>query len=134
LKCDRVGIYQFNPDWSGQFIVEDVGNDWTKLVGTDLAMVEDTYLQENKGGRYRRRETFSVDDIYTIGHQECHVQLLEQWEAKAYMIAPIFKGDQLWGLLGAYQNDAPRHWEQMDVNLWLKWVCKWVWLCNKRNT
>ncbi|HEY9830439.1 MAG TPA: GAF domain-containing protein, partial [Stenomitos sp.] len=117
LKCDRVGVYRFNPDWSGQFIVEDVGSDWTKLVGTDLAMVEDTHLQENKGGRYRRRETFSVDNIYTIGHHECHVQLLEQWEAKAYMIAPIFKGDQLWGLLGAYQNDAPRHWEQMDVNL-----------------
>ena len=117
LKCDRVGVYQFNPDWSGEFIVEDVGSDWTKLVGTDLAMVEDTHLQENKGGRYRRRETFSVDDIYTIGHHDCHVQLLEQWEAKAYMIAPIFKGDQLWGLLGAYQNDAPRHWEQMDVNL-----------------
>jgi methyl-accepting chemotaxis protein PixJ len=33
------------------------------------------------------------------------------------MIAPIFKGDQLWGLLGAYQNDAPRQWEQIDVNL-----------------
>jgi methyl-accepting chemotaxis protein PixJ len=33
------------------------------------------------------------------------------------MIAPIFKGEQLWGLLGAYQNDAPRHWEQIDVNL-----------------
>ncbi|AFZ21478.1 GAF domain-containing protein [Allocoleopsis franciscana] len=117
LKCDRVGIYQFNPDWSGQFIVEDVGSDWTKLVGTDLAIVEDTHLQETRGGRYRRRETFSVDDVYTIGHQECHVQLLEQWDVKAYMIAPIFKGDQLWGLLGAYQNDEPRHWEQMDVNL-----------------
>jgi methyl-accepting chemotaxis protein PixJ len=117
LKCDRVAVYRFNPDWSGEFTVEDVGSDWSKIVGTDLAIVEDTHLQETRGGRYRRKETFSVDDIYTIGHQECHVQLLEQWEAKAYMIAPIFKGDQLWGLLGAYQNHEPRHWEQIDVNL-----------------
>jgi methyl-accepting chemotaxis protein PixJ len=117
LKTDRVGIYRFDPDWSGEFVVEDVGSDWVKIVGTELARAEDTYLQETRGGRYRRKETLSVDDLRAAGHQECHIQILEQWGTKAYMIAPIFKGDQLWGLLGAYQNDAPRHWEQIDVNL-----------------
>lgn len=117
LKTDRIGIYRFEPDWSGEFVVEDVGSDWVKVVGTELARAEDTYLQETSGGRYRRKETLSVDDLRTSGHQECHIQLLEQWGTKAYMIAPIFKGDQLWGLLGAYQNDGPRHWEQIDVNL-----------------
>lgn len=117
LKSDRVAIYRFNPDWSGEFTVEDVGSDWIKVVGTELASAEDTYLQETRGGRYRRKESFCVNDIYTVGHQECHIQLLEKWEVKAYMIAPIFKGDHLWGLLGAYQNDKPRHWEQIDVNL-----------------
>jgi methyl-accepting chemotaxis protein PixJ len=117
LKTSRVAIYRFDPDWGGEFIVEDVHSDWTKVVGTELARAEDTYLQETKGGRYRRKETLSVNNLYTAGHQECHVQLLEQWEAKAYMIAPIFKGDRLWGLLGAYQNDEPRQWEQIDVNL-----------------
>ncbi|KAF3884818.1 MULTISPECIES: GAF domain-containing protein [Nostocales] len=117
LKTSRVAIYCFNPEWGGEFIVEDVHSDWAKVVGTELARTEDTYLQETKGGRYRRKETFSVNDIYTAGHQECHVQLLEQWGTKAYMIAPIFKGDRLWGLLGAYQNDKPRQWEHIDVNL-----------------
>ncbi|MEC4815676.1 MAG: GAF domain-containing protein [Scytonema sp. PMC 1069.18] len=117
LKTDRVAVYRFYLDWSGEFIVEDVSRDWTRVVGTDLAKIEDTYLQETRGGRYRRKETFSVDDIYTIGHQECHIKLLEKWGARAYMIAPIFKGDQLWGLLGAYQNDGPRQWEEIDVNL-----------------
>ncbi|GAB1541068.1 hypothetical protein NUACC21_37380 [Scytonema sp. NUACC21] len=117
FKTDRVGIYRFDPDWSGEFLVEDVGSDWPKVVGTDLAKAEDTYLQETKGGRYRRKETFTVNDLHNAGHQECHVQLLEKWGTKAYMIAPIFKGDQLWGLLGAYQNDGPRNWEQIDINL-----------------
>jgi methyl-accepting chemotaxis protein PixJ len=117
LKTDRVAVYRFNPNWGGEFIVEDVGSDWIRVVGTDLARAEDTYLQETRGGRYRRKETYSVDDMYAAGHQECHVQMLEQWGTRAYMIAPIFKGDQLWGLLGAYQNDAPRHWEEIDVNL-----------------
>ncbi|ARV57417.1 chemotaxis protein [Nostocales cyanobacterium HT-58-2] len=117
LKADRVGVYRFHPDWSGEFVVEDVGSTWVKVVGTELARAEDTYLQETRGGRYRWKETFSVDNVQTSGHQECHLQLLEQWEVKAYMIAPIFKGDQLWGLLGAYQNDGPRHWEKIDINL-----------------
>ncbi|WP_272819077.1 GAF domain-containing protein [Scytonema hofmannii] len=117
LKTSRVAIYRFNSDWGGEFVVEDVHSDWIKVVGTELARTEDTYLHETKGGRYRRKETLSVNNIYTVGHEECHVQLLEQWGTKAYMIAPIFKGDQLWGLLGAYQNDEPRQWEQIDVNL-----------------
>jgi methyl-accepting chemotaxis protein PixJ len=117
LKTDRVGIYRFDPDWSGEFLVEDFGSDWVKVAGTELGRAEDTYLQETRGGRYRRKETLSVDDLRAAGHQECHIQILEQWGTKAYMIAPIFKGEQLWGLLGAYQNDAPRHWEQIDVNL-----------------
>ncbi|NMG20765.1 GAF domain-containing protein [Brasilonema bromeliae] len=117
LKADRVVIFRFAPDWSGEFIVEDVGSDWVKLVGSELSLADDTCLRETNGGRFRRRETLSTDNLRASGYSECYIKLLEQWEAKANMAAPIFKGDQLWGLLGAYQNDAPRHWEQIDVNL-----------------
>lgn len=30
LQTDRVAIYRFNSDWSGEFIVEDVGSEWIK--------------------------------------------------------------------------------------------------------
>ncbi|MGF1487132.1 MAG: GAF domain-containing protein [Prochloraceae cyanobacterium] len=117
LKVDRVGIYRFDPDWSGEFIVESVGSQWPKLVGTSQARVQDTYLQENQGGRYARREGLKVDNIYTVGHDECHINLLAEWGTKAYTIAPIFVGDLLWGLLGVYQNDQPRQWEQSELDV-----------------
>ncbi|MDR9402443.1 MAG: GAF domain-containing protein, partial [Halothece sp. Uz-M2-17] len=117
LKADRVGVYRFNEDWSGEFIVESVGADWPKLVGTELAKVQDTYLQENKGGRYANKESLRVEDIYTVGHSECHVELLETWGTRSYAIAPIFKGDMIWGLLGVYQNSHPRHWEDSEMAL-----------------
>lgn len=105
LKCDRVGVYRFNPDWSGQFVSEAVGNNWTKVVTPDFKMVwEDTHLQETKGGRYAKGETFVVNDTYKIGLAQCHIEILEQFEAKAYIIAPIFSGEKLWGLLAAYQT------------------------------
>ncbi|OKH17811.1 hypothetical protein NIES208_07920 [[Limnothrix rosea] IAM M-220] len=116
LNADRVAIYQFNSDWSGQFLFESVAEQWQPLVN-NIPPVEDTFLMENQGGRYRRNETFSVDDIYTVGHQDCHIKLLEEFQAKAYAIAPIFDDDKLWGLLAAYQNNAPRSWQADEIDL-----------------
>ncbi|MDZ8050704.1 MAG: GAF domain-containing protein [Aulosira sp. ZfuVER01] len=118
LKCDRVGVYRFNPDWSGQFVAESVGNGWVKMVGPDFKMVwEDTHLQETQGGRYAKGETFAVKDIYQAGHAQCHIDILEQFEMKAYIIAPIFSGQQLWGLLAAYQNSGPRDWQSWEISV-----------------
>jgi hypothetical protein len=62
-------------------------------VGT-LPIIEDTHLQETKGGRYANNENFAVDDIYQVGHADCHIQLLEQFQAKAYVIVPLFQGQK----------------------------------------
>ncbi|MDZ8085940.1 MAG: GAF domain-containing protein [Nostoc sp. DedQUE12b] len=115
LKCDRVGVYRFKPDWSGEFVAESVGNGWIKMVGPDFYMVwEDTHLQETQGGRYAKGESFVVNDIYQMGHAQCHIDILEQYEMKAYIIAPIFAGEKLWGLLAAYQNSGPRDWQPWE--------------------
>ncbi len=116
LQADRVAVYRFQADWSGEYIAEFVGDRWLKLVSADTKTVwQDSYLQETQGGRYRHNETFAVDNIYEAGHTQCHVAVLEQIQAKAYAIAPIFIGQQLWGLLAAYQNAAPRHWEASEI-------------------
>ncbi|WP_375500214.1 GAF domain-containing protein [uncultured Nostoc sp.] len=116
LQADRVAVYRFHADWSGEYIAEFVVDGWVKLVSSDTNTVwQDSYLQETQGGRYRHNETFAVDDIYQAGHSECHVTALEELQARAYAIAPIFIGQQLWGLLAAYQNSAPRHWEASEI-------------------
>jgi methyl-accepting chemotaxis protein PixJ len=118
LNTDRVVVFQFKPDWSGEFVAESVGGNWVRLVGPNGRQVwADTYLQETKGGRYRDREYFVANDMYAMGHADCHVQILEQYQARAYVIVPIFQGDTLWGLLAAYQNSGPREWEETEVNL-----------------
>ncbi|MEH2159077.1 GAF domain-containing protein [Nostoc sp.] len=115
LKCDRVGVYRFKPDWSGEFVAESVGNGWIKMVGPDFSMIwEDTHLQDTKGGRYAKGETFVANDIYQMGHSQCHIDILEQYEMKSYVIAPIFSGEKLWGLLAAYQNSGPRDWQPWE--------------------
>ncbi|MGB7439480.1 MAG: GAF domain-containing protein [Coleofasciculaceae cyanobacterium] len=117
FKCDRTAIYRFEPDWSGKFIAEEVGKGWVTLVGPGIETVwPDTYLQETKGGRYRNGESFAIDDVYKAGHSDCHVDILEQFEIRAYLLAPIFIEGELWGILCAYQNSGPRHWQDYEIN------------------
>jgi methyl-accepting chemotaxis protein PixJ len=115
LETDRLAIYQFDADWSGRFIAESAAPGWVDLIET-VHIVQDTFLQRTQGGRYKDGECFAVDDIYTVGHQTCHIQLLEQFEARSYMLAPIFGADRkLWGLIAAYQNAHVRKWQEEEV-------------------
>nr|MDJ0647430.1 ATP-binding protein [Xenococcaceae cyanobacterium MO_188.B19] len=116
LDCDRVTIYQFNDDWSGQFIAESYGEGWINLVDNQQQYVwQDTYLQETQGGRYRHNETFTVEDIHDANFSHCHREIYEQIQAKSFTSAPIFKGEQLWGILVAYQNQYSRQWKEEEV-------------------
>ncbi|MEH2293502.1 GAF domain-containing sensor histidine kinase [Nostoc sp.] len=114
LQADRVAIFSFSADWSGNFVAESYAEGWTPLVGVQPA-IADTYLQQTQGGRYLKNQTFTVNDIYQAGLTNCHVTLLEQFQAKAFASAPILQGDQLWGVIAAYQNASPRQWQSYEV-------------------
>jgi GAF domain-containing protein len=118
LGVDRVAIYQFHEDWSGHFVncLGFAQAPWDKLTafGQDLVWA-DSHLQESKGGRYRQNEPFAVNDVYAAGHSRCHIEILEQFQIRAYAIAPIFLGSKLWGLLAAYQHSGPRKWYGDEV-------------------
>jgi PAS domain S-box-containing protein len=118
LQCDRVVVYRFHEDWSGSFVTESVGDRWVKLVDEDTCTVwQDACLQETQGGRYRNHESLAVPDIYAAGYSACHIETLEQFQIRASIIVPIFIGDTLWGLLGAYQNSGSRQWQSWEVEL-----------------
>jgi signal transduction histidine kinase len=116
FQADRVVIYRFNPDWGGEFIAESLALGWQPIVTLNPHFA-DTFFQETQGGRYRYHESLAVDNIYEAGYPSCYVSFLEKLEVKAYMIAPIFQRDDLWGLLAVYQNSQFRHWLKDDVDL-----------------
>ena len=141
LQCDRLLIYQFNPDWSGQVVAESVASGWVSLlkeqnkevlagdrIQQDRCLLRDwtqgdildrdSFLQETQGGKYARGQKFTaVNDIYTKGFPDCYIKSLEKYQAKAYLLLPIFLGKKLWGLLGAYQNSSTRVWHESEIEL-----------------
>jgi hypothetical protein len=42
---------------------------------------------------------------------------LERFQARAYVIVPIFLGNKLWGLLATYQNSGSRQWKAAETKL-----------------
>jgi GAF domain-containing protein len=118
VRSDRVAVYRFNADWSGEFIndFEFATREWNGLKQMDGGAVWiDSYLQEMQGGRYRHREISVIDDMTKVDVSVCHLELLDKFQIQAQAIAPIFVGEQLWGLLALYQHSGPRHWDADDT-------------------
>ncbi|MEO0704909.1 MAG: GAF domain-containing protein [Cyanobacteria bacterium J06649_5] len=118
LKCDRVAIYRFNEDWSQELLSESVLNNGTYTAPdqTLSATWPKTDLQETKGGPYRNQESLVVNNIYAADHAPLEIEMLEEFGINAYMMVPVFKEGQIWGLLGAYQNGEPRSWAEVEIN------------------
>ncbi|NEO47324.1 MAG: GAF domain-containing protein, partial [Moorea sp. SIO4A3] len=142
LNTDRAVIYRFNPDWSGEFVAESVAGGWISLLqsqannptlradisecsiqelATQPINQVDTYLQETQGGSYSRGETYRVvEDIYNQDFTPCYLEVLESYQAKAYVIVAIYQNEKLWGLLATYQNSDLRQWQESEVSWMLE--------------
>ncbi|MEL7406896.1 MAG: methyl-accepting chemotaxis protein [Cyanobacteria bacterium J06558_2] len=146
LKVDRAVVYRFNPDWTGEVLAESYGVEWVsvmdiqdtdqELFSTEMnaderctlknmeagsALDEDTYFIDTKGGNYTRGKKFNVvNDIYAADFSPCYLKSLEKYQARAYVIVPIFQENKLWGLFGVYQNSGPRNWKTAELNLLLR--------------
>jgi GAF domain-containing protein len=119
VKADRVSVYRFTEDWGGEFVgdFEAASPNWTNEAKIRVNTIwNDTYLQDTEGGRYRHNETFAVDDIYKMGFTQCHLENLEFYQIHAFVLAPIFVGQNLWGILCTYQHSGPREWKESEVN------------------
>lgn len=120
LNCDRVIIYRFAPDMSGDVVAESVRLGWKKSLE---ARVIDTCFKESSAAKYYRGESLAIDNVYEAGLAECHLGLLEKFQVKANVIVPILltssnsEDPRLWGLLIAHQCSQPRHWKIDEVEL-----------------
>ncbi|MEG3842565.1 ATP-binding protein [Microcoleus sp. herbarium14] len=112
LSTDRTLIYRFNPDWSGFIAVESVAVGTMPILGIDI---NDPCFRESYISVYEEGHLRAIDNIYTAGISECHVNLLSQFEIKANLVVPILQGEKLWGLLIAHHCRSQRHWNSSEI-------------------
>ncbi|MEM6451638.1 MAG: GAF domain-containing protein [Cyanobacteria bacterium P01_D01_bin.105] len=136
LQADRVAIYQLNEDWSGRFVAEAFEGKWVSIIEEQEKFPEiiqnvnncspkllntqgpaDSFLQQKGKGMFARSESIRVcTDVYAAGFSDCYIETLEKYNARAYMIASLYTGDKIWGLIAAFQNDGPRNWSDEEIS------------------
>jgi len=114
LETDRVLIYRFNPDWSGQIVVESVGKPWKAVLNTPL---HDPCFGEDYAPLYQQGRVSAIANIYTAGLKPCHLQLLEPLQVIANLVVPIILGEKLWGLLIVHHCCRERQWQSDEIEL-----------------
>jgi PAS domain S-box-containing protein len=114
LQTDRVLIYRFNRDCSGQIVVESVGAGFPAVLDTTIyePCFGSYYAQLYLQGRVT-----AIANIYTAGLQPCYLELLAPFQVTANLIVPILAGGKVWGLLIVHHCRGERHWQSYEIEL-----------------
>ncbi|MBD2727651.1 GAF domain-containing protein [Nostoc sp. FACHB-892] len=115
LNCDRVLIYRFETDGSGVIIAESTVTD--PLLGKNIT---DPCLGSKHREHYKRGCIQVVEDIYTADLHPCHIDFLASLQVRANLVVPIFKEQDMWGLLIAQHCRQSRQWQQTETDLTLQ--------------
>jgi len=132
LQCDRVIIYQFQDNWQGKVVVENMTVPWPSILGD---MGADKCFRGDYAELYQQGRVKAINDIFNAGLEACHVDFLDSLQVKANLIVPIvtsrseedslatagssnlkFPG-KLWGLLIAHECGDTRNWQRQEMEL-----------------
>ncbi|QKD83681.1 GAF domain-containing protein [Thermoleptolyngbya sichuanensis A183] len=113
LNCQRVAVYAFDENWQGTFIAESVESGYPAALSNKIY---DPCFAEKYVEQYRQGRVQAVADITQAGLTECHLEQLKPYQVRANLVAPILIGEDLMGLLIAHQCNAPRVWNQLEIN------------------
>ncbi|MGF1491900.1 MAG: GAF domain-containing protein [Microcoleaceae cyanobacterium] len=113
MQCDRVIIYQFDENWVGTVVAESVGSGFPSALGKKIA---DPCFAGEYVKPYFRGRVSTMENLAESGLTDCHKKLLEPFEVKANIVAPLIAETRLHGLLIVHQCSAPRKWQETEVN------------------
>lgn len=123
LMVDRVMVYRFGADRPGEFLFETIANpaETTLGIAETIQVMNLSSAVIKLGPRdYAHQKTVAISDISAdagCDSIDFSHEFLEALGVRAYAIASIFEGDDLWGLLIALQSAAPRLWTADEVEL-----------------
>ena len=113
LKTDRVIIYRFNRDWSGTVIADSTEVGWTKTIGKTVHQP----LGEDDIQMYANGQVRVINNIHQVDYTDFDSQIIEDWQIKANLVAPIIVNNQLTSLLCVHQCSQPRYWHKLEIDL-----------------
>ena len=117
LGVDRVLLYRFSEDYkSGVITAESVGSGWIRALGQTIH----DPLVEGSIERYKNGRVWSTADVAKANLSHCHCEILDRFQVKANVVAPIKINGELVGLICAHQCSHPREWQLSDLDFFVQ--------------
>ncbi|WP_414563529.1 MULTISPECIES: GAF domain-containing protein [unclassified Anabaena] len=114
LNSDRVLIYQLVGESAGEIIVEEISGNWPSVLGMKAPL---NCFPDKSARLYLRGRIRAIDNVSTTSLSACHREFLQSLLVQANLIVPINISKELWGLLIAHQCNAPRKWQDAEIDL-----------------
>ncbi len=115
LEADRAAVFRFYLDTDcqdGAIVSENVLSPFPSLLPT---YTRDRWLGGASVSHYKQGEVHAVADVYASGLPDHQVEIFSRFQVRASLVVPLFKGEDLWGLLCIHQCSGPRHWEPSEI-------------------
>ncbi|NMF62115.1 GAF domain-containing protein [Brasilonema octagenarum] len=113
LKADRVVIYHFNAQGGGQIVAESVASDFPVSLGEKIKY---TSISQEMIEAYREGRVMVINNLLEAGFPLEYHNFMEKLQVKAKLVTPIFKENQLIGLLIAHHCQEIHNWEFSEIN------------------
>lgn len=135
LQADRVLIYRFWPDGTGQVTHEAVRPDYPQIL--DQTFKEEVFPQRCRQA-YAKGKFVRISDITQAEVKSCLAEFVQQFGVVAKLVVPIIQNSResesagtseetaaaeseaktyLWGALIVHQCSGPRQWQDWEVSL-----------------
>ncbi|MCX5934525.1 MAG: GAF domain-containing sensor histidine kinase, partial [Pseudanabaena sp. LacPavin_0818_WC45_MAG_42_6] len=113
LHADRVMIFRFKSDpnhQQGQVISEDIRIEYQSILGTSIQKHPLTKaIKANPTKKY-----YAIDDVDNAELEVEHLKMLSDFQVKASLVVPLFRNEELWGLLCIHQCSGARQWQPRE--------------------
>ncbi len=116
LAVDRVVLYRFTLEWSGNVVNESVSQPEYSILNQEIY---DPCFKHHWHQLYQAGRISAIEDTEAAVPplDPCYHNLLRQLSVRANLVVPILQQDQLWGLLVAHHCQSSRCWQSWEVDL-----------------
>ncbi len=113
LASDRVVVYRFNPDWSGQIVAESVEANLPSAYEQQLG---DPCIPTATLDKYRADGMLLENNVAVATLHPEHLALLQSLQVKSILGVPIVSQGGLYGLLIAHHCQTVHPWQESEID------------------
>ncbi len=113
LQVNRVVFYRLNAS-QGEIVAESVDYTLNTVLGKKI---NDPYQVTEYPEEYEFGSIKVVENIQDLRLTESYLEQLRDLDIKAFLLAPVFVNNKLYGLFAAHDSTGTRAWEEIEVNL-----------------